>query len=192
MGYHRAGYQVTGVDIEPQKNYPFEFIQADAIEYLRDHWKEYDVIHASPPCQRYSSATRNPEKHPDLYQATIDAMKKTGLPYVCENVIGAPYNYGIVLCGSMFNLSSDDEWLQRHRNFETSFFMFQPQCKHPHKRPITVTGKSFISEVREYEHSRQAPFELAEKLMDIDWMTRSELANAIPPVYTEYIARHIR
>ena len=187
MGYHRAGFEVVGVDKDPQPNYPFEFHQADALEYLDQHWREFDIIHASPPCQHYSSATLNPEKHPDLYKPTINLLNATKLPYVCENVIGAPYNHGIVLCGSMFNLSHNGEWLQRHRNFETSFMLFQPHCRHPKKRPITVTGKTFTTEVREYKHSRQAPFEFAKKLMGINWMTRDELVEAIPPAYTEWL-----
>lgn len=205
-GYSLAGFDVVGIDIQPQPNYPFPFILGDALDILRRMIagetflasngecygiKDFSAIHASPPCQAYSSATKNPEKHPDLYKPTISILQKSGLPYVCENVIGAPYNHGIFLCGSMFNLSHDGEWLQRHRNFETSFMLFQPQCQHQKKRPITVTGKSFVKEVREYEHSRQAPFALAEKLMGINWMTHNELANAIPPAYTHWLGSQV-
>ncbi len=205
-GYSLAGFDVVGIDIQPQPHYPFPFILGDALDILRRMiagetflasdgkrygLKDFSAIHASPPCQAYSSATKNPEKHPDLYKPTISILQKSGLPYVCENVIGAPYNHGIFLCGSMFNLSHDGEWLQRHRNFETSFMLFQPQCQHHKKRPITVTGKSFVKEVREYEHSRQAPFALAEKLMGINWMTHNELANAIPPAYTHWLGLQV-
>ena len=190
MGYHRAGFDVVGVDIKPQPHYPFEFHQADALTYPLDG---FDAIHASPPCQAYSTATRDHSKHPDLYGPTRQLLIGSGLPYVIENVIGAPYSHGVVLCGSMFGLEADGEWLQRHRNFEASWMLMSPGCSHPtHQRAVTVTGKSFIREVRTVgRHSRQGPVELAERLMGIDWMTRHELALAIPPAYTEWIGRQL-
>jgi DNA (cytosine-5)-methyltransferase 1 len=185
MGYSRAGFDVVGVDINPQPHYPFEFHQADALTFPLDG---FDAIHASPPCQAYSSATPRIHDHPDLYAPTRDRLVTSGLPYAIENVIGAPYSHGVVLCGSMFGLTVDGEWIQRHRNFESSEFMFQPTCAHPKdRRPINVTGNSFTAVVREYEHSRQGPFELAQRLMGIDWTTRDELGQAIPPAYTEWI-----
>lgn len=193
MGYHRAGFEIVGVDIKPQPHYPFEFRQADALDYLAD-WiiktdgrPPFDAIHASPPCQAYSSATRDHGKHPDLYEQTRDLLIPTRLPWVIENVIGAPYSGGVVLCGSMFALEAEDEWIQRHRNFEASWFMFQPKCDHPAKRPVTVTGNSFVTATREYDHSRQTTFANAQALMGINWMTRDELGEAIPPAYTEWI-----
>ena len=189
MGYSRAGFEVVGVDIKPQPHYPFEFHQADALEYVSEHGREFDAIHASPPCQAYSSATRVPSDHPDLYGPTRTALIAAGLPYVIENVMGAPYDSGVLLCGSMFGLEADGEWLQRHRNFETSWFMFQPAHHHRRGRPATVTGNSFTREVSEWDHSRQVPFPLAQRLMGIDWTTRDELGQAIPPAYTEWIGR---
>jgi DNA (cytosine-5)-methyltransferase 1 len=189
MGYHRAGFEVVGVDIKPQPHYPFEFHQGDAMTYPLEG---FDVIHASPPCQAYSSCTRDSSKHPDLYARTRWRLIKAGVPYAIENVIGAPYSHGVVLCGSMFGLEADGEWIKRHRNFETSMLVFQPQCRHRiDRRPVTVTGKSFVSEVREYNHSRQGTIALAMCLMGIDWMTRSELAQAIPPAYTEWIGKQL-
>lgn len=189
MGYHRAGFEVVGVDINPQKNYPFEFHQADGLTFPLEG---FDAIHASPPCQAYGSATRDRSKHPDLYVATQELLESSGLPYAIENVIGAPYAHGVVLCGSMFGLAVDGEWLQRHRNFETSLMLMSPGCRHPRdRRPITVTGNSFVSETREYGHSRQATFSMAQQLFGIDWTTRDELALAIPPAYTEFIGRNL-
>lgn len=188
MGYHRAGFDVVGVDIKPQPRYPFEFVQADAMTYPLEG---FDAVHASPPCQAYSSATRDASRHPDLYQLTVDRLGT--VPYVIENVIGAPYGGGIVLCGSMFGLTASGEWLQRHRNFETSWLIFQPPCEHPASpRPITITGQAYVSETREYPHSRQSTFAIAKQLMGIDWMSRDELTEAIPPAYTEWIGRQLR
>jgi DNA (cytosine-5)-methyltransferase 1 len=189
MGYHRAGFEVVGVDLRPQKHYPFTFVQADALEYVAEHGREFDAIHASPPCQAYSSATADHSLHPDLYLATRALLDGLGLPYAIENVIGAPYGHGVVLCGAAFGLEADGEWLQRHRNFETSFLAFQPP--HPHrtdKRPVTITGNSFVSPiVKEWGHSRHGTWLIAQALMGIDWMTRDELAQAIPPAYTYWI-----
>jgi len=188
MGYHRAGFDVVGVDIKPQPHYPFEFHQADAMAFPLDG---FDAIHASPPCQAYSAATAPAAKanHPDLYAPTRDRLVASGLPYAIENVIGAPYSHGVVLCGSMFGLEEDGEWLRRHRNFEASWLVFQPPCAHPvGRRPILVTGKSFINgQPRDYKHSRQGPFDLACRLMGIDWTDRHGLANAIPPAYTSWL-----
>ena len=191
MGYHRAGFEVVGVDIEPQPHYPFEFHQADAMTYPLEG---FDAIHASPPCQAYSTASANNKTYDDLYEDTRDRLDESGLPYAIENVIGAPYLSGIVLCGSMFDLKADGEWLRRHRNFETPFMLMQPQ--HHHRghanRPITITGDSFAGgSTKEYVHSREGTFDLCQRLMDIDWMTRKELAQAIPPAYTEFIGSQL-
>jgi DNA (cytosine-5)-methyltransferase 1 len=193
MGYHRAGFDVVGVDIKPQPHYPFEFHLGDALTYPLDG---FDAIHASPPCQAYSVSTPSDRKasHPDLYDSTRHRLISSGLPFIIENVIGAPYDHGVFLCGSMFGLEADGEWLRRHRNFETSWFAFQPQCAHPPGiRPIMVTGKSYVNQVREYASrgSRQGPFSLAQRLMGIDWTTRDELSLAIPPAFTEHIGAQL-
>ncbi len=192
MGYHRAGFDVVGVDINPQPHYPFEFHQGDAMTWPLDG---FDVIHASPPCQHYSTVSRNDKEYPDLYAPTRDRLLEAGCPFVIENVIGAPYSHGFILCGSMFGPRPDSEWLRRHRNFETSWFVFQPQCDHPPKgqpRPITVTGHSILSTTRDVaRHSRQGTWPLVQALMGIDWMTRQELVQAIPPAYTEWIGAQL-
>ncbi|MBE7535410.1 MAG: DNA cytosine methyltransferase [Anaerolineales bacterium] len=189
MGFSRAGFEVVGVDIKPQPRYPFEFHQADALEYLAEHYQEFDVIHASPPCQRYSRITKvtgNPENHPDLLQPSVDALKKTGKPYIVENVPGAPMENYLMLCGTMFGLH-----VFRHRLFmcNPQIIMSPMSCnhddrssnggkngdqKHPEAKYITVT-------------SAVSPISKAKKAMGIDWMNRAELVEAIPPAYTEWL-----
>ncbi len=188
VGYHRAGFDIVGVDIKPQPHYPFPFVQGDALNCPA--LKDFEAIHASPPCQAYSSGTKDRTKHPKLYEQTVEMLNASGAPWVVENVIGAPYRHGVTLCGSMFGLVVDDEWLRRHRNFETSFLILNGLL-HRHRkdrRAVTITSKSFLSVTKDYaRHSRQPTFELAQGLMGIDWMTRRELAEAVPPAYTEFI-----
>ena len=183
MGYHRAGFDVVGVDIEPQPHYPFEFVQADALVYLENNiissGQRFDAIHASPPCQAYSRAGNNRSGHPDLYEATRDLLEATGLPWVIENVVSkVPYRSGIVLCGSMFGMQ-----VQRHRNFETSFLLMQPQCDHK-ERPYTITGHAGGKSSR---HSRKANSAEGPVIMECPWMTWTECVQAIPPPFTQYI-----
>ena len=192
MGYARAGFEVVGVDINHQPHYPFEFHRGDAMTWPLE---QFDAIHASPPCQAYSSATADQSKHPDLYVLTRDRVLTAGVPYAIENVIGAPYSHGVELCGSMFGLEADGEWLRRHRNFECSMQIWQPE--HYHRghahRAVTVTGKCFLTVTKDVRsgHSRQGTFALCEKLMGIDWMNRKELPQAIPPAYTEFIGAQL-
>ena len=198
MGYSRAGFEVVGVDIKPQPHYPFEFHQADAMTYPLDG---FDAIHASPPCQAYSVATRDPSKHPDLYAPTRARLLAAGVPFVIENVIGAPYSHGFVLCGSMFPLTDVRDpdgrpaWVQRHRNFETSWFLFPPTCDHATMRavagrPVTVTGNGGDG-WQEYEHSRKAPKRDWPALMAMPWATPDEVKLAIPPAYTTWIGTQL-
>ena len=195
MGYHRAGFDVVGVDIRPQPRYPFPFVQADAMTYPVDG---FDAIHASPPCQAYSNATRDQSKHPDLYEPTVRKLVESGLPWVVENVIGAPYGAGIVLCGSMFPLpdvvtpEGDPVWVQRHRNFETSWYLFQPPHDHAGMpgRPITVTGGGGQGWFA-YRHSRHAPRSAWPALLGMEWAHPDEVRLAIPPAYTEWLGAQI-
>jgi DNA (cytosine-5)-methyltransferase 1 len=149
MGYHLAGFDVVGVDIEPQPNYPFPFIQADAIPYIEEHGHEYDAIHASPPCQAYCAMKHLTTKaHPDLVDATRAALIKTGKPYVIENVPGAPLINPIILCGTMFGLeTSCGAQLRRHRLFETNWRLRKVDllaaglwCRHDKRRCVSITG----------------------------------------------------
>ena len=188
MGYHRAGFDVVGVDIKPQKHYPFEFHQADALTYPMEG---FDALHASPPCQRYSAATRvhgidRVESHPDLIVATRDRLRASGAPYVIENVVGAPLRDPLMLCGSMFDLA-----VRRHRLFEGSIPDFPPySCNHT-ERAVPVYGHSGAgaNRGRERIHGRSNSGEDWRRAMGIDWMTNAEIVLAIPPAYTEFIGR---
>lgn len=187
MGYHRAGFDVTGVDIEPQKHYPFRFILSDALAYVAAHGHEYDAIAASPPCQGYS-VTRSlyEAEHDLLIPATRQALVATGKPYIIENVEGARQDLigPVMLCGASFGLK-----VYRHRLFECSFFLLvPPHGKHREKvlnRCWRPDWEGFLTVTGGFNSTKAA----AEKAMGIDWMTKAELAQAIPPAYTEYLGR---
>ena len=192
MGYHRAGFEVLGVDIKPQPRYPFEFVQGDALEYCAAHGHEFDAIHASPPCQAYSAARtiRGRTDHPDLVEPTRLALVATGKPYVIENVPGAPLVEPIVvLYGTMFDLRTMRQRLFEYRGFEMPFVLAPSKPARSAKmgriaKPgewITIAGKGGA---RGTKHQW-------ERAMGIDWMGVEELAQAIPPAYTEYIGRQL-
>ncbi len=198
MGYHRAGFEVVGVDIRPQPNYPFEFVQADLSQGL-DIEGDFDAVHASPPCQRWTRS-KNAEQHPDLIWPTRAQLETTGLPYVIENVVRAPLLIAAVLCGSSFGLR-----VRRHRAFETSFPLgLVPPCAHTGHEFITVAGggpnpASFNRGPNATGGPDRKPRNLADALgaLGVDWkMTRAEANEAIPPAYTELIGhqllQHIR
>src|SRR3990167_8741444 len=149
MGYHRAGFEVIGVDIAFQKHFPFEFHQADALEYLAEHGREFDVIHASPPCQRFSVGVpiHIRAKYEDLIKPTRMLLLQTERPYIIENVPRAPLIIALMLCGSMFDLRSGrGAVLRRHRIFEAPWFVGEtPPCKHEPGNTITVTGSGTTS-----------------------------------------------
>ena len=194
-GYRRAGFEVTGVDIKPMKNNPHNFIQADALEFLEEHGSEFDAIHASPPCQAYSTLrAMHPERdYPELIEPTRRELQKLALPYVIENVEGAPIsresdlfgNHGVMLCGSMFGLGVERGFLRRHRIFETTFAVAQPQCRH-RGLAVGVYGHGGYSGKHRMLYRAEAS-----EAMDIDWMNRNELSQAIPPAYTEYIGKQL-
>jgi DNA (cytosine-5)-methyltransferase 1 len=189
MGYHRAGFDVVGVDIEPQPNYPFMFIQHDALCYLDDVVEagmRFDAIHASPPCQAHSSlkARWRDREHADFLAETQERLRDLVLPYVIENVVGAPLDHPVTLCGSMFGLD-----VRRHRLFEASFPMLIPPCQHAAQdRIVQVNGHPGGSSLRDGERHSAAEWREA---MGIDWMTTKELAQAIPPAYTQYIGERL-
>ena len=192
MGYSMAGFEVTGVDINPQKRYPFEFHQAEALEYLAEHGHEYDVIHASPPCQAYSVSSKRyryaGKIYPDLVAPTRAALKKTGMPYIIENVPGAPLQNYIVLCGLMFDLK-----VFRHRLFESNYLIPQPAHRSHIGKYIgddgmlCVVGKQGGQTGRGGKVTGKGTVAQAQAAMGIDWMTWKELTQAIPPAYTRYI-----
>lgn len=186
MGYHRAGFEMTGVDINPQPRYPFRFVQGDALEYVAAHGNEYAAIFASPPCQRYSEATpiHIRETKPDLIAATRDAIKPFGVPYIIENVANARRHLvnPVLLCGTMFGLR-----VWRHRWFETwPFWCLSPvSCDH-RGRPVTLSPGSNARKGR--GGTRIA---VARDAMQIDWMTGEEINEAIPPAYTEFLGTQL-
>lgn len=208
MGYHRAGFEVVGVDIEPQPHYPFEFHQADALEYLRAHWREFDAIHASPPCQKYSTlAHLSRDTHKALIPETRHALSVTGKLYIIENVSNARKHLisPIILCGSSFGLRTNSgAQLRRHRAFETNFNVgLVSPCSH-FGETIGVFGSKARNTANEKRHyskdklTRGTPqgikFTLrdAQSAMGIEWMNFPELSQAIPPAYTEWIGMHLR
>lgn len=203
MGYHRAGFDVVGVDVKYQPRYPFQFFQREALAFLGGlvndtgasagySLTDFAAIHASPPCQRYSRLFTTMEHrrkdHPDLVDKTRTMLRKTGLPWVIENVVGAPMcQFSVVLCGAMFGLRT-----YRHRLFESSFVM--PYIEHPKHKIKSDKGSrrkeyflagGFISVVGDVGRY------CGKEAMGIDWMTGEELSQAIPPAYTEYIGRQL-
>ena len=255
MGYSRAGFtEIVGVDINPQKNYPFEFVQADAMTYPLDG---FDAIHASPPCQGYSIMNNLPwnrdREYPLLLLPTVERLESSGLHYVVENVMGARHGAkGLVkrgleshglkagwLCGTMFGYR-----FYRHRLFASNFFWLAPghpkhrlnlhprsertvyggtisglpggaagiDVKPRHPNPVNSAWREAhdgVSDTRRRPHLTErlpgsngaskpgagvghaAGWRLAAEGMGIDWMKRSELTQAIPPAYTEYIGKHL-
>ena len=186
MGYHRAGFDVVGVDIAPQPRYPFEFHQGDALEYLAAHGHEFDAIHASPPCQAFSNAQRiMGNAHPQLIEQVRAALQASGKPYVIENVVGAPLVNPVQLVGTMFGLRT-----MRPRLFECSFpvpFALAPPAHAKHtKMGRRPKEGEFMHVVGHFSDVRAA-----QVAMGIDWMTGDELREAIPPAYTEFIGAHL-
>ncbi|MEU5157338.1 DNA methylase [Glycomyces sp. NPDC021274] len=197
-GYADAGFEVVGVDINPQPNYPFEFHQADAIEYVTEHGHEFDAIHASPPCQAHTTLTKGNrprgigKAHVDLIPATRDALEAVGRPYVIENVTSAPIRADVVLCGLMFGLN-----VFRHRLFELGgWAMLSPA--HPTHIGHRVAGwrhgvKHDGDMFAVYgDGGGKGSVQEWQQAMGIDWTTdRSELAEAIPPAYTRFIGAQL-
>ena len=197
VGYHRAGFEIVGVDNKPQPNYPFEFHLADAMEYPLEG---FDVIHASPPCQAFTKyqnmGTRRdlPSRYPNLIPPLRCRLEDSGLLWVIENVQGSPLRNPVILCGSMFGLD-----VRRHRLFESNFPILTPQCNHSIWPPNRFPG----GRSRERGHARvlvrntvevgrwNIPLQTQQEAMGIDWMELKELSEAIPPAYTEYLGCQI-
>lgn len=200
MGYHRAGFDVVGVDINPQPHYPFEFHQADALTFPLEG---FDVIHASPPCQAFSSMTKGRWKnrhHPNFIEAVRDRLKDSRKPYVIENVKGAPLINPFMLCGTMFGLeTSYGNQLIRHRIFESpELFFLKPRCRHNGLSAIGVYGggqhplrRSRLRNRDLTADGREFGIKERKQAMGIDWMSSKELNEAIPPAYTEFIGRQL-
>ena len=196
MGYHRAGFDVVGVDINPQPNYPFEFVQADALDsgwgvLRKTGVRPFDAAHASPPCQAFSAYRRKGngvgDGYPDLIWSTRDLLIGSGLPFVIENVPNAPLRFPVTLCGSSFGLD-----VRRHRWFESNVEIDEPLCQHEKQTPrfAPSTNRTNLRSTVEVGVWR-IPLEVQQRAMDIDWMTREELSQAIPPAYTEHIGHYL-
>jgi DNA (cytosine-5)-methyltransferase 1 len=192
-GYQLAGFEVVGVDIKKQKRYPYEFIQADCLELMKDmdFLRSFDVITASPPCQTHSitqhlrNAQGKSTDKIDLIPQTREALIASGKPYVIENVPGAPLIEPIQMCGSYFGLK-----VRRHRRFESNLPLVGSPCKHKEQgKPVGVYG-SMRDEIPKGGHTAKT-IEEAREAMGIDWMIWGELVEAIPPIYTQEIGKQL-
>ena len=208
VGYQRAGFNVTGVDIKQRQDLPPDvaFIKADLLNVLPDKafLQTFDLIHASPPCQLFTRAQHlrdaqgNTTSKTNLIPATRDALDEAGVPYVIENVPGAPLRNDLLLCGSMFPElhvydTTGRRWLRRHRVFEISgFATMQPQCQHRSAgvRPLGV----YASKADNIPSGGQTCRTLEEgrRLMGMSWASWSGLVEAIPPPYTQFIGETAR
>lgn len=186
-GYAKAGFEVVGVDLHPQPRYPFEFHQADAMTF---DLVGFDAIHASPPCQAYTvlGGREDLSHYPDLVDAVRERLQAAGVPWIIENVPGAPLCDPITLCGAMFGLRS-----YRHRLFESSLQLVAPP--HPkHAMRVNRRGEN------RREHWARGGFititgdvgvYCGPEAMGVDWMSGNELSQAIPPAYTEFLGRQL-
>ena len=213
-GYQMAGFYVVGVDIKPQPHYVGdEFFQGDALDFVARYGKDFYAIHASPPCQAYSTMTKGrwqDREHPKLIPDTRRLLQETGRYYIIENVEGARKELitPTLLCGTMFKLETEaGNQLLRHRYFETNFPMgLTYPCQHnkysalgvygggqnparKRRKTVTVAGHSGGSSARD----GVTEFGIADRkaVMQIDWMTNAELSEAIPPAYTRWIGERI-
>lgn len=195
MGYFRAGFEVVGVDIQDQPRYPFKFYRANALDVLDPDWgltphpSEFDVIHASPPCQAFSDLKHRSKKdYPDLITPIREKLKRWGGNYIIENVEGAPLISPTMFCGQMFGLR-----VIRHRLFETNFKLWQ-LIDPPHPLVYTLDKrKNQYGKLDEWgspvsvNGGGNCSVASARDAMGINWMTKKELNEAIPPAYTEFI-----
>lgn len=199
VGYARAGFDVTGVDIEPHKDYPFEFVEADAMAVLGSPsaLAGFDVVTASPPCPRYSIATHasNRANHPDLIGPVRDCLKMWGGVYVIENVPGAPLLAPVMVCGQAMGLPS----IRRHRLFESNVFLMSPGCacdSNPKPSVFGERGQDPRVPPTSYRAGRPVYKGLnhgqAATLLGVEWMSnRSDVSDALPPAYTEYLGAQL-
>lgn len=199
MGYHLAGFEVIGVDKDKQPRYPFEHHVADAIEVLEEvaatgavFGRQIQAVHTSPPCQRFTAYGRSDTKgwrdnYLDLVEPTRDALIRTGLPYVIENVPGAPLIDPIQLCGSSFHLD-----VRRHRLFESNIPLMAVPCDHSWQTPrfAPASNRTNLRSTVEVGVWR-IPLDVQRAAMGIDWMELRELSEALPPAFTEHIGRHL-
>jgi DNA (cytosine-5)-methyltransferase 1 len=203
MGYSRVGFDVIGVDIKPQPNYPFEFIEADALQLLRSaidgayQWKpdwldQFDAIHASPPCQRWADGfVTYRDEHPDLIAPLRPLLEASGLPYVIENVKRSPLMpHAVLVCAGALGCVSGDLQLHRHRRFEANFPLMGMACARQRRLTVSVVGNGTPSGNRK-TIGRNPSIDEKREAMGITWTTRAELSEAIPPAMTEFIGHQL-
>lgn len=185
MGLHLAGFDVVGVDLVEQPEYPFAFVKADALEYP---FESVDFVWASPPCQAFTAYRRRVGHvglRPNLIPAVREKLRAWGGPHVIENVEGAPLEHAVRLCGSMFGLD-----VRRHRLFETSFSVAQLACDHSVWSPRFAPASNRTNLRKTVEVGvRRIPLDVQRRAMGIDWMSLTRLSQAIPPAYAEWLAR---
>lgn len=190
MGYHRAGFEVIGVDIKPQPRYPFRMVVANALRPPFD-LRKFDAIHASPPCQAFSplQSLHQHIKRPDLVDDARRLLIDSGKPYIIENVPSAPLAHGVLLCGTMFGLR-----VYRHRQFESNIML--AQAEHPKHRVLAGAKGTKGGRGRKAHYEAGGFVTVAGNVgsycgpaMGIEWMTGNELSQAIPPAYTEFIGK---
>lgn len=213
VGYHRAGFDVVGVDHKPQPNYPFKFVRWDALALLDEllvgqplilgedesvvDIRDFDAIHASPPCQAYTVANNIWQRdHPRLIEPLRELLIATGLPYVIENVPGAPLRDPVTICGLSVGLN-----VKRHRLFETNFPMLVPPCGDHAGDWLLVFGHTVLERSKQIDRNtpsggprfrrKHVGTDRGREAMGIDWMNRNELSEAIPPAYTELIGHQL-
>jgi hypothetical protein len=194
MGYHRAGFYVVGVDINPQPDYPFDFVQGDALDYLAEHWRNYAAIHASPPCQASTALTKGTNQgreYVNLIPETRRLLRATGLPRVIENVQGSDLRPDLTLCGEMFGLG-----VLRHRYFEVDGFNAAAPAHKPHRGRVrgwrhgTYYDGPYLAVYG--EGGGKGSVAEWQAAMGIDWTDdRKAIAEAIPPAYGEHIGRQL-
>ena len=203
MGYHRAGFEVIGVDIKPQKRYPFAFVQADALNYLAELVKSgrirrFAAIHASPPCQEYSALkSLKTHTYPDLLAPTRDALMACGVPWIMENVATARMHHGVLICGTSLGLN-----VRRHRRFDSSHLLYPAgPCRHGPDN-INVYGHNawnYRPRSEEWRrtykrtNAKQCPVPKAQAAVAFEapWMSLHGLAECVPPAYTEWLGRQL-
>ena len=192
-GYAAAGFDVTGIDLKHGKRYPYNYIRGDVLEYLQDFnfLRSFDVIHASPPCQTHSitqhlrNAQGKTTNKVDLIPQTRAALIASGKPYIIENVPGSPLINPVQLCGSSFNLK-----VRRHRLFESNMPIEGTTCNHKAQgRPVGVYGS--LNDQIPNGGKTAVNITEARQVMSIDWAIWTELVEAIPPVYTDYLGAQI-
>jgi DNA (cytosine-5)-methyltransferase 1 len=191
-GYAEAGFEVVGVDVKHGKRYPYEYLRQDVMTLSVDFLRTFDVIHASPPCQLFSSTKhlRNAQGKSssklDLVEPVREMLLASGRPYVIENVLGAPLLHPVTVCGSSFGLK-----VRRHRLFESNLELVGTECKHKEQgRPVGIYG-SMRDEIPSGGKTAET-MDQAKEAMGIDWMLWGELVEAIPPAYSHFIGLQLR